>query len=132
MNANGSRFRRGFNTARGEDRNGLKEFSQVLANYLATSPSPFITNVLGLGQSNVSFALAGATAGNYIVQSSTNLLNWQNPGPAVPRYFFTDTHTPLAPQTYYRLAAPTAQLGRKRKKMRLGLVWWRGVIFMMY
>ncbi len=82
------------------------EFNQVLANYLATSPYLLITNALGLGTSNVTFALSNATAGNYTVQYSTDLVTWQNLGPATPRYFFTDTNASMAPQRYYRLAAP--------------------------
>jgi hypothetical protein len=82
------------------------EFNLVLSHYLATSPYLLITNALGLGQSNVTFALSNATAGNYMVQSSTDLVNWEDLGPATPRYFFTDTNAPTAPQSYYRLVAP--------------------------
>ena len=88
------------------------EFNQVLANYLATSPYLLITNALGLGTSNVTFALSNATAGNYTVQYSTDLVTWQNLGPATPRYFFTDTNASMAPQRYYRLAAPANESSR--------------------
>lgn len=83
------------------------EFNLVLSHYLATSPYLLITNPLGLGQSNVTFALSNANAGNYTVQYSTDLVTWQNLGPATPRYYFTDTNAPAAPQRYYRLAYPT-------------------------
>jgi len=80
------------------------EFNAVLQHYLATSPYLLITNTLGLGQTNVTFALSNATAGNYLVQYSPDLVNWYNLGPATPRYYFTDTNAPGLPQRYYRLA----------------------------
>ena len=90
--------------ANGDGVVGQNEFNAVLQNYLATSPYLFITNTLGLGQTNVTFALSNATAGNYLVQYSPDLVNWYNLGPATPRYYFTDTNAPGLPQRYYRLA----------------------------
>ena len=44
--------------------------------------------------------------GSYTVEYSTNLVNWQPLGPASPRYLFTDTNAPAAPQRLYRLRLP--------------------------
>jgi hypothetical protein len=93
------------------DRNGdglvdQSEFNSVLSNYLATSPYLLMTNTAGLGQSNVTFALSNSLGGSFTVEFSTDLANWQNLGPATPRYSFTDTNAPAAPQRYYRLKYP--------------------------
>jgi hypothetical protein len=65
-----------------------------------------MTNVAGLGQTNVTFALGNSVSGAYSVQVSTNLADWQLLGPATPRYLFTDTNAPAGPQRYYRLSYP--------------------------
>ena len=65
-----------------------------------------MTNVVGLGETNVTFALSNSVAGAYSVQVSTNLADWQFLGPATPRYLFTDTNAPAASQRYYRLRWP--------------------------
>ena len=65
-----------------------------------------MTNVAGLGGTNVPFALNNSTAGAYSVQYSTNLVDWFPLGPATPRYLFTDTNAPAGPQRYYRLSYP--------------------------
>jgi hypothetical protein len=64
--------------------------------------------VAGLGGTNVSFELPFSTVGNYTytVQYTTNLVNWNTLGPAIPRYVFTDTNAPALPQRYYRLSYP--------------------------
>jgi hypothetical protein len=81
------------------------ELNSVLTNYYATSPFLQMTNVLGLGESNVTFAVTNFTANSFSVEYSINLTNWYLLGPATPRYGFTDTNTP-GPQRYYRLRWP--------------------------
>jgi alpha-tubulin suppressor-like RCC1 family protein len=82
------------------------ELNTVLSNYSATSPWLYLTNVAGLGGTNVTFALSNSTAGVYSVLMSTNLVNWYYLGPATPRYEFTDTNAPALPQRFYRLRWP--------------------------
>jgi hypothetical protein len=65
-----------------------------------------MTNVAGLGGTNVTFALSNAPAGSFSVEYSTNLVNWFCLGPATPRYLFTDTNAPALPQRHYRLRWP--------------------------
>ena len=54
----------------------------------------------------MSFGLSNSVAGSYSIQYSTNLVNWNYLGPALPRYNFTDTNAPAVPQRYYRLRYP--------------------------
>lgn len=82
------------------------ELDAVLANYLPTSPFLQMTNVAGLGGTNVTFALSNSTAGAFSVEVTTNLVDWNFLGPATPRYLFTDTNAPTNPQRYYRLRWP--------------------------
>jgi hypothetical protein len=82
------------------------ELNTVLANYFATSPWLQMTNVAGLGGTNVTFALSNSTDGAFSAEYSTNLSNWFLLGPATPRYLFTDTNAPAVPQRYYRLRWP--------------------------
>jgi hypothetical protein len=82
------------------------ELNSVLANYFPTSPWLQMTNVAGLGGTNVTFALTNSVAGAFSVEYSTNLANWNYLGPAIPRYLFTDTNAPAIPQRYYRLRWP--------------------------
>ncbi|HWD92130.1 MAG TPA: LamG-like jellyroll fold domain-containing protein [Verrucomicrobiae bacterium] len=82
------------------------ELNAVYSNYLPNSPWLLMTNIAGLGQTNVSFALSNSPLGAYSVEVSTNLTDWQLLGPATPRYLFTDTNAPAAPQRYYRLHYP--------------------------
>ena len=65
-----------------------------------------MTNVAGLGGTNVTFQLTNSTAGNYTVQYSTNLSTWFNLGPAAPQYIFTDTNVLGQNQRFYRLTWP--------------------------
>ena len=65
-----------------------------------------MTNVAGLGGTNVTFTLSNSTAGAFTVEYTTNLFDWQFLGPATPRYLFTDTNAPITPQRYYRLRWP--------------------------
>jgi hypothetical protein len=82
------------------------EINAAYSNYLANSPWLFLTNVAGLGGTNVTFALSNALTGVFSVQYSTDLVNWQYLGPADPRYLFTDTNAPSTPKRYYRLSYP--------------------------
>jgi hypothetical protein len=82
------------------------ELDAVYADYLTTSPWLLMTNVAGLGETNVTFALSNSISGGYSVEVSSNLADWQLLGPATPRYLFTDTNAPLATQRYYRLRYP--------------------------
>jgi hypothetical protein len=54
----------------------------------------------------VTFALSNSLAGAFSVESTTNLVDWEYLGPAIPRYLFTDTNAPAIPQRYYRLRWP--------------------------
>lgn len=54
----------------------------------------------------MTFALTNATSGAFSVEASTNLTDWELIGPATPRYEFTDTNAPVAPQRTYRLRWP--------------------------
>jgi hypothetical protein len=82
------------------------EFNAVLAAYYPTSPWLRMTNVAGLGGTNVTFALPDAGAVGFGVEYSTNLVDWLPLGPAVPRYEFVDTNAPVIPQRHYRLRLP--------------------------
>ncbi len=78
----------------------------VLARYWPTSPWLMMTNTVGLGKTNVQFALPSPTAWNFTVQVSTNLSSWTPLGPAYPIYQFGDPAATNAPQRYYRLRYP--------------------------
>ena len=82
------------------------ELDAVYASYVTNSPWLYLTNVAGLGGTNVTFSLANSVLGAYTVEYSTNLTNWQPLGPASPRYLFEDTNAPAVPQRYYRLRYP--------------------------
>ena len=82
------------------------ELNNVLSNFWPSSPWLQMTNLAGLGGSNVTFVLSNSTAGAFSVEYSTNLIDWYFLGPAIPRYLFDDTNAPLQPQRYYRLRWP--------------------------
>lgn len=82
------------------------EFDLVYSNYLPTSPWIYMTNVVGLGETNVTFTLPNSSAGTYSVEYSTNLTSWEFLGPATPRHLFIDPHATNSPQRYYRLRWP--------------------------
>ena len=82
------------------------EFESILANYWPHSPFLRMTNVAGLGGTNVTFSLSNSTAGAFSVEYTTNLVDWYHLGPATPRYLFTDTNAPAVPQRHYRLRWP--------------------------
>jgi hypothetical protein len=90
----------------GDGRVDQNELNTVLSNYFPNSPFFQMTNVAGLGGTNVTFALTNSLAGAFGVECTTNLLDWFFLGPATPRYEFTDTNAPAAPQRYYRLRWP--------------------------
>ena len=81
----------------------------ALANYWPYSPWLYRTNVVGLGGTNVTFALTNSTAGAFSVEYRTNLVDWQLLGPAMPRCLFTDTNAPAVPQRSYRLRWPQSE-----------------------
>lgn len=89
----------------GTNRVSAANVNQVLLNYLS-GDALLMTNVAGLGNSNVTFGLSNSPAVNFTVQSSTNLTNWQTLGPAQLFYRFADTNTPLGPNRQYRLVYP--------------------------
>jgi hypothetical protein len=82
------------------------ELNIILSNYWPYSPWLYMTNVAGLGSTNVTFALSNSTVGAFGVEYTTNLVDWFFLGPATPQYKFTDTNAPAAPQRYYRLRWP--------------------------
>jgi hypothetical protein len=65
-----------------------------------------MTNLAGLGGTNVTFELSNSLAGAFSVLYSTNLTDWQFLGPATPLYKFIDPSAPEAAQRYYRLRWP--------------------------
>jgi len=73
---------------------------------LPTNPWLQLTNVAGLGGTNVTFAPTNDLTGAFSVEFTTNFLDWLFLGPAKPRYLFTDTKTPVEPQRDYRLRWP--------------------------
>ncbi|HHY86160.1 MAG TPA: hypothetical protein GYA07_11620 [Verrucomicrobia bacterium] len=82
------------------------DLNLVLSNYFANSPFLQMTNVAGLGGTNVTFALTNDLSGAFSVEFSTDLADWHFLGPAMPCYVFTDTNAPAQPQRYYRLRWP--------------------------
>ncbi|HOX57256.1 MAG TPA: FG-GAP-like repeat-containing protein [Candidatus Paceibacterota bacterium] len=79
----------------------------VLSYYSPNSPFLQLTNVAGLGGTNVTFALTDdPVAGAFGVEYTTNFADWHFLGPATPRYLFTDTNAPAVPQRHYRLRRP--------------------------
>jgi hypothetical protein len=82
------------------------DLALVLSNYFPHSPFLQMTNVAGLGGTNVTFALTNSLAGNFSVEVTTNFADWLVLGPATPRYEFTDTNAPAFPRRFYRLRWP--------------------------
>ena len=82
------------------------ELQALLADHFSSSPFLQMTNVAGLGGTNVIFALTNSVAGSFSVEYTTNFTDWYFLGPATPRYLFTDTNAPAAPERYYRLRWP--------------------------
>jgi alpha-tubulin suppressor-like RCC1 family protein len=84
----------------------LADVQAVYASYLANNPWLTMTNVAGLGGTNVTFGLSNSLTINYTVQCSSDLVNWQPLGLAAPQYVFTDATAPGQPQRFYRLSYP--------------------------
>ena len=82
---------------------GPEEFSAVVTNYVSSTPWLQITNTVGLGTTNVSFAVGTNVGTIYAVEVSTNLTEWTPLGPALPRFEFADTNAVDNVQRYYRL-----------------------------
>jgi Concanavalin A-like lectin/glucanases superfamily/FG-GAP-like repeat len=82
------------------------ELQALLADFFASSPFLQMTNVAGLGGTNVTFSLTNSLVGAFSVEFTTNLVDWYFLGPATPRYLFTDTNAPAVPQRFYRLRWP--------------------------
>lgn len=83
-----------------------EELRAVLANYWPHSPWLQMTNLAGLGSTNVTFEAPNATAGAFTVESSDNLSDWAAIGLAIPSYRFLDTNAPAFSSRYYRLRSP--------------------------
>jgi len=82
------------------------ELNAVYGNYVTNSQWLLMTNVAGLGGTNVTFTLSNSPLGNFSVEYSTDLINWSPLGSAAPFYLFTDTNAPASPQRSYRLRYP--------------------------
>lgn len=83
------------------------ELNVVLANYWAHSPWVYMTNAARLCDGRFQFELTNASAWNFTVLVTTNLMDWTNlPGPAYPVYQFRDPEGTNAPQRFYRLRWP--------------------------
>ena len=79
------------------------ELDAVYANYAMNSPWLYMTNLAGLGGTNVTFSLSNSVLGAYTIEYSTNLTDWESLGLATPQYRFVDTNAPVTPQRFYRL-----------------------------
>ena len=82
------------------------EVDSVFYSYLSAGATLTLTNLAGLGQSQVSVTVPELPGAILSVLVSTNLSSWENLGPALPRYEFTDTNAPAGPQRYYRIRWP--------------------------
>jgi len=82
------------------------ELDAVYASYVTNNPVISMTNVIGLGRTNVTFANPTAELRAYSVEYSTNLTDWSLLGSVTPRYGFTDTNASVMPVRQYRLRHP--------------------------
>ena len=82
------------------------ELHEVLTHYWPYNPVLQMTNVAGLGSTNITFDITNSFAGDFNVEVTTNLTDWQLLGPATPRYYFSDTNSPAESQRFYRLRWP--------------------------
>jgi phospholipase C len=84
------------------------ELNAVLASYWAHSQWVYMSNALSLGGGVFQFALTNASAWNFTVLASSNLVDWTNlPGPAHPVFqFFDPGAASNAPSRFYRLRYP--------------------------
>jgi hypothetical protein len=82
------------------------ELDAVLASYWPNSPWLQMTNPMKLPDGFFQFALTNASAWNFSVEVTTNLMNWEFLGTAFPVYQFLDPLSTNAPQRHYRLRWP--------------------------
>ena len=82
------------------------ELNAVYGHYVTNSPWLAMTNVAGLGGTNVTFSLTNSVGGSFTVEYTTNLVDWQPLGAATPRFEFNDTNAPTSPVRHYRLRYP--------------------------
>jgi len=82
------------------------ELDAVLAHYWPYSPWLAMTNVTSWGEGTFQFALTNSTAWMFSVEVSTNALDWEALGVAVPVYQFRDSEATNQPQRFYRLRWP--------------------------
>lgn len=79
----------------------------ALSSYAFLFP-PFLgmTNVAGLGGTNVTFEAPAVELLGLRIESSTDLNTWSPLGVALPFFHFTDTNAVTGPQRFYRLSKP--------------------------
>jgi hypothetical protein len=82
------------------------ELDTALASYCLNSTWLEMTDALKLSDGLFQFALTNATAWNFSVEVTTNLVDWEFLGPAFPVYQFLDAEGTNAPQRHYRLRWP--------------------------
>jgi len=82
------------------------DLNLVLPRYWPASQWLSLTEVAGLGGTNVTFTLTNSLTVAFSVEYTTNLTDWLPLGQATPRYLFTDTNAPALPQRFYRLRWP--------------------------
>jgi uncharacterized repeat protein (TIGR01451 family) len=84
------------------------ELKIVLAHYWPYSPGIYMTNPVALGGGRFQFELTNASAWNFSVLASTNMVDWTNlPGQAYPVYQFLDPDAAdEVPFRFYRLRWP--------------------------
>jgi len=80
--------------------------SAVLSNYWPNSTWLQMTSPAKLNDGLFQFALTNASAWDFSVLVSTNLIDWDFLGPAFPVYQFLDSASTNGPQRYYRLRWP--------------------------
>jgi hypothetical protein len=82
------------------------ELDATLANYWLNSPWLQMTNPMKLPDGFFQFALTNASAWNFSVEVTTNLVDWEFLGTAFPVYQFPDPLSTNVPQRHYRLRWP--------------------------
>lgn len=85
---------------------GGSEFAEVAGNYWGQRAWLCMTNVAGLGGTNVSFEITNVQASPFLVEGSPDLKSWATLGTALPRFAFADTNAPANPSRFYRLRVP--------------------------
>jgi hypothetical protein len=82
------------------------EFDAVAQNYWGPTSRPFLTNLVTDGTGLFQTALTNAAAWNFGVEVSTNLVDWDPLGPAMPLLEFYDPQATNYPSRFYRLSWP--------------------------